>query len=201
MELVEVLKMIRDEESVATSWPDLRERLDCRAQVLKRDLAVGCLESTFAGLQVGHRADRVFAALLLREADVGESIIGELLSPLLDVEADAEVVAEIVTTLGFTRDPLLLTKMLALVVHESPIVRFQVATSLPQMGGCRQDVIDALVGLLGDVDDDVRWSAAFELSVCWNEAGGDALGEMLLFVSQHDPSKEVRDVIRLTMVR
>jgi HEAT repeat protein len=199
MELELVLRAIREAEGEATNKTELRELLDARARYLKANLTASNAEPIVTALQRGGLRDRQFAALLLREAPIGETLIGELAASLLQIEVNDEVLAELVTTLGFTGDPVHLPALLGLVRHPSGLVRFQLATALPQTGGWRDDVVEALVCLLRDLDEDVRWSAAYELCVCWNEAPDDSLHEMLIRTRDHDPSVDVREIVQLTM--
>jgi HEAT repeat protein len=201
MELDEIRDFIQNALAQGTPSTEFDEELERRARDARETLTPRSAESTARRLFRGTPAERKFSAILLREAPIGETMISEIVGSALDEEDDPAVIAEMVTTLGFTHDPILLDRLLQLVSHESDLVRFQLATALPQVGGWREDVVEALVRLATDVDSDVRWSAAFELSRCWNDEGGDDLLAILVGVAKTDPNHDVRAIVRLTLLQ
>jgi HEAT repeats len=200
MEVSEVRSYIENALNVELSSAEYDEELERRAEDIRQHLTPRNAELIARLLLQGNAAERKFLAILLREAPIGESMISEIVRSALDAEDDPAVMAEMINTLGFTHDPFLLDRLLQLVSHESDRVRFQVATALPAVGGWRDDVVEVLTRLLADVDSDVRWSAAFELSMCWNDEGGDDLLAILLGVATTDPSEDVREIVRLTLL-
>jgi HEAT repeat protein len=196
MELNHIRADILEAESEGLSALLLRERLDDLASSVR--IRLGEIDLVdMAGRLRDSPNERLFAAMLLRESWVGETAISGYVRSALRTETDDQVIAELVTTLAFTRDADAVSELISLARHRSSSVRFQVASALGRCGGTGHASVAELVHLLAnDNNDDVRWSAGFELLAVWNESRDVRVKQALASALQNDSNAEIRNMIR-----
>jgi HEAT repeat protein len=145
------------------------------------------------GLASGLPAERSLSAHLLRQVcEVAPSgrVNQQILEMLAD-ERDPAVVAPLVAALGWTRQSGFLPCVLGYLLDPSSLVRHAVSCSLPMFFPDARAAA-GLVSLAQDVDDDVRWSAVFELGAWIREVDDDQIPRLLTEIASKDPNDEIR---------
>lgn len=131
---------------------------------LVRDLRADELRAMVRRLRNQNIDERQLAARLLKESALSPEAVLDEVRTALSTEAEPTVVRWLVSALGYTRSPSALADLRALASHPVADVRFQVPDALSMCAtGAFDQVADPLLQLSGDADDDVRWSAIYEL--------------------------------------
>ena len=116
------------------------------------------------GLLNGAKAERELAARLLgSETLSGEAVRAEV-DAISRSEIDPEIISWLVGALGKTRDPSSLPMIERFATHPDARVRFVVPDAIDACALNFSQAAEVLFLLAGDLDRDVRWSAAFELA-------------------------------------
>ena len=114
-------------------------------------------------LKSGEPADRCLGATILGQVKLGDeakgAVAADLLFAALNSESHEDVLRDLIFALGHTPEPRALPKLLSHCSHPSSAVRYALASSLPAYP--EAEVITALIGLMEDVDLDVRDWATF----------------------------------------
>jgi hypothetical protein len=145
-------------------------------------------------LRRGSPTDRQLAARLLKEGDLTpEDRLAETRAALA-VETDPLVVRWLVGALGATRSRAALPDLRRLAADTRAEVRFPVPDALSACTDTFGDVADTLLALARDGDEDVRWSAVYELAAWWPDTGGATIRARLAEVAAADPVADIRSL-------
>ena len=147
-------------------------------------------------LRAGDEDERVLAARLLTDSTLDGTQILDQCRAALEVESSPRVRRWLATALGHARRQDAIADLVTLVSDNHPPVPFAVAGSLSQCAeGMFESIGGPLLALSSHPDDDVRWSAAFELGE-WLAVSDDRRIRARLIELVDDPSSEVRAVAR-----
>jgi HEAT repeat protein len=147
-------------------------------------------------LRAGDENERVLAARLLTDSTLDGTQILDQCRAALAGESSPRVRRWLVAALGHARRQDAIADLVALASDEHPSVGFAVAGSLSQCAeGEFESIGDHLLVLSRHPDDDVRWSAAFELGE-WLAVSDDERIRARLTELVDDPSSEVGAVVR-----
>jgi HEAT repeat protein len=124
-----------------------------------------------AGVREIHSDDprrRILGIRLIRELRQYGGEAARELSALLATEQDPDVLYWATGAFGFLKSDLVTDQLISLARHPDPAVRYNVATALANPSGdIPAKSVDALIALTEDGDDEVRYSAVFELGAWW----------------------------------
>ncbi len=144
-------------------------------------------------LRSGSTAERLLAARLLNEGSLATNDVLAEARAALDMETDPSVLSWIVSSLGYSRSEAALPEIGTMASHPSGEVRFQVPDALSMCsGGVFDHVADDLLRLSHDDDDDVRWSAVFELAAWRVDTSDERVRDRLAEAATSDPAPAVR---------
>lgn len=138
---------------------------------------------------------RILGTRLIRELKSKESKVAMELTALLDEERIDGVIYWIVAAFGFVNSELVTDKLLVLARHPDPGIRYYVAGALSNRTDMPPLVAEALVGLASDANEEVRFSAVFELGTWWH-VNHLAKFESTLRNALEDVDKSVREAAR-----
>ena len=146
-------------------------------------------------LREGDVEERMLAARLLVDSTLDGAQILRQGRAALETESSPDVLRWLTTALGSARSQDAIADLVTLASHELSKVRFAVPGSLSQCaGGVFEPVAEALLTLSNDPDDDVRWSAAFELGE-WLLVSDDPRIRGRLVDLADDPAEQVRTAV------
>lgn len=146
--------------------------------------SVGVSLEVAAALSGGTVTERRVGAFLLRQVWENQRPLGsvELSRALLSEEDEPAVIAPLLWNVGSSGLPERLHDVLKYLDHPSELVRYAVSDSISSFtpdGRAR----DALMRLAGDSDQDVRWSAVFELGAWLYDSGDPNITELLTLIA------------------
>lgn len=141
---------------------------------------------------------RILGTRLIRELKSKEAQVAVELSARLDVERDDRVIYWVVAAFGFINSELVTDKLLALARHPDPGIRYYVADALANRTDLPPLVAEALVELASDANEEVRFSAVFEIGTWWH-VNHLAKLESTLRDALEDADKSVREAARRAM--
>lgn len=145
-------------------------------------------------LRKGSVEERQLAARLLVDSTIDARQVLELARTALADEEDPQVLPWLASALGHTRDQAAIADLAPLAAYDRPAVRFAVAGSLSMCAEAEfESIAEPLLALSRDPDDDVRWSAAFELGE-WLAVSDEPRIHRRLAELISDPAGEVRSV-------
>jgi HEAT repeat protein len=160
------------------------------------------------GMKAFERAVALLASDDASERAVACDLLGSLCNPddetwgpgvasavigLAEREGDPDVLRSVSRALGYARDPRGVAALVSLAGHRDSDVRFQVALSLPscEEGADPEVLAQALIGLMGDPDEDIRDWATFGLGT-QTDIDGPEVREAL-FRRLNDDNLDARD--------
>ena len=88
-------------------------------------------------------------------------------------------------------------RLLALIRNHDPILRYALASALSNTGEnlLRPDIRDALIFLASDRDEDVQFSAAWELAAWWEQTADSLLYLELIRIRSFNKNARLLDFI------
>lgn len=165
-----------------------------RALAAFRAGPVSALSQLIEALRTGSIEERQLAARLLVDSTLDGNQIFDHARAALAAESDPQVLSLLASALGHSRSRSAIADLDALASHDRPAVRFAVAGSLSMCAeGLFGSIAEPLLALSGDLDDDVRWSAAFELGE-WLGVSDEPRIRQRLAELATDPADEVSSV-------
>jgi hypothetical protein len=178
---------------------ELRDELEDYAFALHKAMSDDSLAALVVALLGGSELETVFGAVFLRDFPKAVVERSSKIRGLLADETSETVLREAVAAAIFAADPALCDMLAGFVHHPSSEVRFQLCDALTRCCS-HEKAVPLLIGLLSDVDVDVRWSAAYELCAFWSMSPDPEIEMSLLWSRDNDESEEVRTIIRNNII-
>ncbi len=143
-----------------------------------------------------HGLDRILGARILRENWTRRADALALIVQAVQQESDADVLGWLLSAVAYLGDLSALRVVEVFVEHEEPRVRDQAAGAISSCGAERRSssAVAALLRLADDSNDEVRFSAVFELGQWWQGGFTDSRVEDRLRRALGEDDGRLRDV-------
>lgn len=163
---------------------------------LADSLSLGEALEVASALGQGVSEERSIGARILIHADIDPHGRLDAATRALNGEEDPRVARWLIAALGRSRLREAILVVGEYVRHPNAQLRFQVPDALSACATDLSDIHEDLLTLSMDSDDDVRWSAVFELGAWYAENPGSETHARLVDAATYDLSEEVRGAAR-----
>lgn len=165
-----------------------------------RSLDVSDLLPLIDALRSGNTDERQLSARLCFESTLSSTQTFEVAQAMLVEQSEPVVLRWVVVALGKSRSKLAIDSLDELAKHASSIVRFHVPDALSACAHSNFNAVgDALILLSEDHDDNVRWSAIYELGEWHLESDDPRIRRRLVEAETQDNNLEIQQAARLAL--